>query len=289
MDAALDMRRAAQLVDKITPDGTRYCQWSMSSLDASDLDLAISRFLLNHASRVPDNIPASKMWHVSLILGDIIHQFSVAAAECLANIRYSDDARRVWASASPIIERLITARDEFDHLAYEQTLWEEASTSLGEADNYNRPLPDTGQVEPRKFQKAVRELKSASEAAHKVSADSSRTKGCVRSQTGWPEQPYLNKLIDYFDHTPSMPGYVPAGNMWGASPEGLAAQFDIFITVEACLPYSGEKRQARKRAGEALRAYHRLTEALAEFDSLALQQTEWEERNVEGVPQGQEH
>src|SRR5271170_4549876 len=78
MDAALDMRRAAEQADKLGADGAKYCNWSVASLDASDLDAAISRFLLNHGSRVPETIPASKVWRVSFVAGDMVHQLAMA-------------------------------------------------------------------------------------------------------------------------------------------------------------------------------------------------------------------
>jgi hypothetical protein len=280
MDAVMDMKRAVELVDKITPEAMRYCGWGIASLDASDLDTAISRFLLNHGSKIPDDIPASKMWHVSLIASGMVHQFAVGIAECDSKIRYSEKARSVATSASPIFERLLLAQSKFDQLADQQTLWQEESASQDQSESYNRLSPNTGQVEPNKVQSAAKELKNAAEAATRVTIESAQTKDCVQLSTKPPELTYLTKLVDYFEHTPHLPSYIPAGNMWRAKEEALAAQLDIVYTLESCSLH-GEKKQALNKATEALQAYHRLRGAIDTFDSLALQQTEWEEQNAE--------
>jgi hypothetical protein len=69
--------------------------------------------------------------------------------------------------------------------------------------------------------------------------------------------------------------------MWLARYEALSAQLVILTTTESCTYYASEKKQARNEATDALHAYHELTAAIDAFDFLALQQTEWEERNLE--------
>ena len=65
MDVVFDMKKASEAVDKLASDMSKYCRWGIASLDTSDLDVAISRFLLNHGSQVPETVLASKMWRVS--------------------------------------------------------------------------------------------------------------------------------------------------------------------------------------------------------------------------------
>lgn len=288
MDAALDMKRAAELADKLAPDGTKYCKWGISYIDASDLDVAISRFLLNHGTRVPDYVPASKMWHVSFVVNDIVHQLAVGATQCDVDVRFSDNARSVSVSASSILSKLMLARGKFDQLAYQQTQWQEESNSQNQSEAYNRNLPDTGQVAPSKVLGAARDLEQAAEGAAKVTNEAAKAKGCRHTDLKAPEVNYLAKLLDYLEHTPHLPNYVPALSMWGARYEVLDAQLVIFTTMESCTYYAIEKKQARNMATEALQAYHQLTAAIATFDSLALRQTEWEEQNAEKQPAIQE-
>jgi len=287
MDAAVDMKRAAELGDKLTPDGAKYCRWGISSLDASDLDIAISRFLLNHGTRVPDYVPASKMWHVSFVSDALVHQLEMGTTQCDAELRFSANARSVSVSASSILSKMRLARDKVDLLAYQQTQWQEESNSQNQREAYSRNLPDTGQAVPSKVLSAARDLKQAAEVAATVTRKVAKTKDCRHTDLEPPELTYLAKLLDYLEHAPHL-GYVPAANMWGVGEEALSAQLVILTTLESCTFYAAEKKQARNTATEALQAYHQLTGTMAAFDSLALQQTEWEEQNSQKQPAIQE-
>ena len=281
MDAALDMKRAAELADKLAPDGARYCRWGISSLDASDLEVAISRFLLNHGTRVPDYVPASNMWHVSSVVDNMVHQLAMGMTQCDLDLRFSGNARSVAVSSSSILNKMTTAREKFDLLAYQQTQWQEESNSRSQSEAYNHSFSDTGQVMSSKVLSAARGLEQAVEVAAKVTNVVAKTKGCRHTDVGPPEVVYLTKLLDYLEHAPHLPGYVPASNMWGVRYEALTAQLVILTTLESCTYYASEKKQARNEATEALQAYHELTATIATFDSLALQQTEWEEQNAQ--------
>ena len=281
MDAALDMKRAEELADKLAPDGARYCRWGISSLDASDLEVAISRFLLNHGTRVPDYVPASKMWHVSSVVDNMVHQLAVGMAQCDVDLRFSANARSVAVSASSILSKLTATREKFDLLAYQQTQWQEDGNSQNQREDYSRNLPDTGQVASSKVLSAARDLKQASEVAAKITNDVAKTKGCRHTDVGPPEVTYLTELVEHLEHAQHLPSYVPASNMWGVRYEVLTAQLVILTTMESCTYYASEKKQARNKATEALQAYHGLTATIAAFDSLALQQTEWEEQRID--------
>jgi hypothetical protein len=106
MDAAFDMKKASEAADKLASDGSKYCRWGIASLDTSDLEVAISRFLLNHGSHVSENVSASKMWRVSFVAGDIINHLAMGASECDLKLRYSDDARSVALAASSALLKL---------------------------------------------------------------------------------------------------------------------------------------------------------------------------------------
>ncbi len=281
MDAALDMKRAEELADKLTPDGARYCRWGISSLDASDMEVAISRFLLNHGTHVPDYVAASKMWHVSSVADNMVHQLALGMTQCDETLRFSANARSVAVSASSILSKLTAAREKFDLLAYQQTQWEEDGNFQSQSDAYNRDVPDAGDVITSKVLSAARDLKQATDVAAKVTHDVARTKGCRHTDVGPPELTYLTKFLDYLERAPHLPSYIPASNMWLVRYEVLTAQLVILTTMESCTYYASEKKQARNEATEALQAYHDLTAALATFDSIALQQTEWEERGIE--------
>jgi hypothetical protein len=95
MDAAFDMKKASEAADKLRPDGSKYCKWGAPSLDTSDLEVAITRFLLDRGSRVPETVAASKMWHVSSVAGDIIHQLAMGSAQCDLRFRFSENNKRL--------------------------------------------------------------------------------------------------------------------------------------------------------------------------------------------------
>lgn len=284
MDAAFDMKKAAEQADKLDSDGRKHCGWGIASADASDLSDAISRFLLNHGSRVRENVPASKMWRVSFAAGDLIHRLAVGQSECILKLRYSDDARSVDVAASAIIMKFTTAKERFDALAYQQTRWQEQNT-LQMGDNARAAKGDPPaimEVGSERTLSAAHDIKQAAEAAGKVTTEAATTSGCLRSPSKLPDLTELTKLIEYLEHAPHSPSHIPAANMWGViNGEVSVAQLDILITIQACSPYAGEKKKARNVATEALQAYHRLTAAIASFDVLALQQTEWEEQTSE--------
>jgi hypothetical protein len=281
VDGALDMKRASEKADKLIPDGTKYCKWGVASLDTSDLEVAISRSLLNHGSNVPEKIPASKMWRVSLVAADIINQFAMNVSECDLRLRSSDQARAVFLSASPALERLITVRTRFDELAYQQTRWQEQSTQAPRNDEVPDP-PGAGKLATGEILAAAREMKEAAEAAGRVTATSRKNSACIHAdnQGKAPDFTDLTKLIDYMIAVSgsNSTSTIPAANMWGVSSAGDAAQVDILLTLEGCSTYAGEKKEARSAATESLQVYHRLTAAIAAFDALALRQTEWEEK-----------
>jgi hypothetical protein len=293
MDSALDMKRAAEQADRLAPLGEKYCGWTVASTDASDVSTAISRFLLSHASNVPEKIAAAKMWRVSFVVGDMIHQLAIRNNECVTNIRYSDNARSVYASASAILNKMRLARSKFDLLAGEQTLWEEKkispqATNTDESVGNERPdelysghSPDVTKAEPREILSAAREMKDAAENAARVTTEAINTKECSQTDPATrPSLTYLSKLVDDMEHTPRLPSYILAGDMWTVHNEGLGAQLGILMTMEECSLYAGEKKKALNVASEALQAYYRLTKAVAAFDVLALQQTEWEEQSA---------
>ena len=286
MEAALDMKRTVEQADKLEVLGAQYCRWGVSSVNASDLEIAISRYLLNRRSTVPVKIAASQMWHGSLVAGDEYHQLAVGILQCDVNLRYSDGARSVAVSGASILFKMGLARGKFDELAYQQTRWQAESASLhtGNTDGQD----ELGSEKSRRGSMTkltdvlttAREIKEAAEGAAKITADAANTRGCLRPIEP-PTFTYLSKLIDYMEHAPHPPSYIPAANMWGANGEALAAQLGIFSTLEACLPSAGDKKKVRTVSENALRAYHRLTKAIVAFDLLALQQTEWEENTLQ--------
>lgn len=283
MDGVLDMKRASEKADKLIPDGTKYCNWGVASLDTSDLEAAISRFLLNHGSNVPEKIPASKMWRVSLVAADIINQFAMNVSECDLRLRSSDQARAVFLSASPALEWLIKVRSKFDELAYQQTRWQEQITRAPGNDEGPDPQGSgTGEVATGEILTAAREMKLAAEAAARVTATSRKNSACLHADNEGraADLTDLTKLIDYMAAVSGSNSAVPAANMWGVSSAGDSAQVDILLTLEGCSTYAGEKKEARRAATESIQAYHRLTEAIATFDALALRQTEREEKDA---------
>ena len=288
MDAAMDMKRAVVLADNLNPDGAKYCNWGLNMFDVSGLDKGISGYLLNHGSKIPDNIAASKMWRVGYIVVGLVNQLMMGTMQCRLRSPVSSDARIIYSSASSVLQRLLQAQDKFERLAYQQTGWEEQRSSQDKSEVYNKALPDTGQVAPAKFLRAIRDVQEAAEAAAKVTSEAQKTKGCsLDSGAKAPELDFLSRLVSDLgglERTSRLPGYVPAGHMWEANFDATAAQLDIAITSEVCTPYPGQNRGASNMSSEALQAYHRLRAANATLYSQAIQQTEWEEQNIEKRP-----
>jgi hypothetical protein len=65
--------------------------------------------------------------------------------------------------------------------------------------------------------------------------------------------------------------------MWVVAIEADTTKLEIAITLESCVYFAAEKKDANKVATEALRVYQLLKAAVTKLDLLALQQTQWEE------------
>ncbi|MFZ0779497.1 MAG: hypothetical protein WAM86_00010 [Candidatus Sulfotelmatobacter sp.] len=220
------------------------------------------------------------MWRVSIVAADIINQFAMKVSECDLRLRHSDQARDVFLSASSALQKLIMVRGKFDELAYQQTIWQEQSTPApGNDESPERQVLGTGKVATGEILNVAREMKGSAEAAVMASAASRKNPACIHPdiQDKAPDFTDLTKLIDYMARLSGSNRAIPAANMWGVASACDAAQVDILSAIEACSTYAGDKEEARNAATESLRAYHRLTEAIAAFDELALRQTEWEE------------
>jgi len=281
MDIVFDMKKAASTADKFAADGSKYCHWGLVSLDASDLDLVVSRFLLNRGSVVPADISASKMWHVDFIAGDLINQLEMGLQECNVGVRINSGARDVAVASKPVLLKFIDARQRFDRLAYEQTAWQERKRAMpGDGDeNLRVPAVDASDILG-----ASLEVREAWESANKAILKAATTKECSRfDSSGLAEEPVeMNKLIDRLSRLTRAGSYnLPAADMWLAAMTAENQKFTLLLPLEACAYYSLDKKKAAKVATESLDSYHRLRAALAKFNALALKQTEWEEQVVQ--------
>lgn len=279
MDAVFDMKKAAGAADSLASDGMKYCRWGYAELDGSDLDVAISRYLLKHGSQVPDDIAASNLWRVSLIARDIANQSATGASMCYLQLRLSDEARNVGLRAASLSTKLLIARTKFNEFAYERTKWQEAQTDSSHKDAKGESL---GSVPTKDILAAAIEMKDAAEIESKLAARSRKTPGCLQSnsptQIDWSD---LDKIIDYMTRVANSPHRaIPAANVWGVAIQAEAAQLSILITQQSCLPYAGEKKEARNLASDATAAYGRLRRAIADFEALALRQTQSEEQET---------
>jgi hypothetical protein len=275
MSNAASMKKASEAVDKLASDMSKYCKWDTPSIDTSDLDVAISRFLLNHGSQVPETVLASKMWLVSFVAGDIIHHLAASSSQCDLGRRYRNDARMSEA-ASSVLMRLFLARSKFNELAYQQTRWQEQESGNVEQNESSLNSHAT-KVDPDEILSAAREMKEAAEASVKVAAEAETTAVCFHSDSKVAlDLTNLDKLVDMARTHPS---YIRAANMWGVTVmEASAAQLDLINALTVCSVYAVEKNKAMNEVSESLRAYTRLASATAAFAVLALQQTEWEEQ-----------
>jgi hypothetical protein len=283
LDAAMQLKRAVESADRIEPDGVKYCKWQGQTLKSSDLSDTISRFLLSHSSQVPESIPASKMWRVSFMADDIMHQLYVGESQCSMQIRYTSEARSTHRALLARIEETANATVQFKTLAYRQTKWMEQTKVGSPSDLLTEQDRDTSLGMPHisadELLVALHELRDATDIAQSVTAKAEATDGCMHFGGAPDSNPsYVVKLIDYLVQAPQGKTHIPASNIWSVARDGDTEQLGISLTMSACLPFIVEKKKARKPADEAFDAYVRLSKANAQVKILALRQTEWEEQ-----------
>jgi hypothetical protein len=283
MDTVWDMKKAAATADKLSPDGSKYCHWGTATLDASDLDLAVFRFLLNRGSQVViDDISASMMWHVSLVADDLINQLEFRLQECNLGMRLNRGSHDIAVASKDVLSKLRDANFKFAGQAYLQTVWQEEgnhakllSPNKPDPTNTGTPAVDTTQILG-----ASREVREAWESANKVATEADATRQCLPfGPTDKRIEPVeLDKLIERVSSLAPFGSYVPASEMWlvaiSANNQKLTTQF----TLEACGYYALWKKKAKKVADAASDSDQRLKAAVTKFNALALRQTEWEER-----------
>jgi hypothetical protein len=283
MDTVMDMKKAAATADKFSPDGSKYCHWGVATLDASDLDSAVSRFLLSRGSQVvPDDISASKMWHVGLVADDLINQFEFRLQECNLGMRLNPDIHSVAVIGKPVLSKLQDAERRFAEQAFQQTEWQEwkyikplfPNRSYGASDGLGAPGAEASEILTASL--AVRE---AWEAASRVVIEAETTKECVRFGPLHKDEPVeLNKLIDRLSSVPRSGSYILSSDIWLVTITTESPELAVQYALEACGPFALWKKKAKKVADAAVDSDHRLKAAVAKFNALALKQTEWEEQ-----------
>jgi hypothetical protein len=284
METALDMKKAAATADKLSPDGSKYCHWGIATLDASDLDSAVSRFLLSRGSQVvADDISASKMWHVSLVADDLINQLELRLQECNLGMRLNHDIYNVAVAGKPMLSKLQDAKNRFARQAFQQTQWQESShaklffPSTTDAADERVGTPAAQANEILAVSRGVRE---AWESAGKVIIEADATKECLRFGPSDKriEPVELDKLIERISRLPRSESYVHAADMWLVAMAAETPKLAVQYALEACAYSALWKKKAKKVADAAVDSDKRLRGAVARFSALALKQTEWEER-----------
>lgn len=286
MDIVFDMKSAAVTADRIASDGSKYCPWGVAPLNASDLDRAVSRFLLNNGSRVPDDISASKMWRVSFVADDLINQLESGLQDCNRGMRLNRSIYDVAVAGKPVLSKLQDAKFKFVRQAYQQTEWQEwnhvkllfPSKSDGVSDGPGAPAVDANEILGVSL-----ELREAWESASKVVIEADATKECLGyGPSDKRNEPIeLNKLIDRVSHVSRSGAYIPAADMWLVAITAETQKLAVQYSLASCGYYAIWKKKAKRVTNEASDSQQRLKVALTKFDSLALRQTEWEERVFE--------
>jgi hypothetical protein len=172
------MKKAAERADELAADGAKYCDWGKARVDASDLDVAISRHLLNHGTRVPEHILASKMLRVSFIAADLMHQLELGETRCALTERYSSKAHSFFQTYASIAFRFKDSRFKFDQLAHNQALWQEEA-NLDRLRRGERSDTETLKVVLQSVLVAARAMKEAAEAADEVTQESRKVSECI--------------------------------------------------------------------------------------------------------------
>ncbi len=289
MDTVLDMKKAAATADKLVPDGSKYCHWGIATLDATDLDLAVSRFLLNRGSQVPDDISASQMWRVSFVADDLINQLETRLQECNLGMRLSRDIYNVAFAGRPMLSKLQDAKFKFARQAFQQTEWQEwkyikplfPSRSYGAGDGLGTPGAEANEILGASI-----EIREAWEGASKAVVEANKTKECLRfgPSDKRMEPVELDKLIDQVTRASRSGNYILAADMWLVAITAGTPEIAVQNALDACGYYALWKKKAKKVADAAFDSDHRLKEAVAKFEALALKQTEWEEQVFQKQP-----
>jgi hypothetical protein len=284
MDVVLDMKKAATTADKLAPDGSKYCNWGFAALDASNLDSAVSRFLLKRGSEVvPDDISASKMWRVSFIVDDLVNQLQLRLQECNLGMRLNRGIYDVAVAGKPVLSNLQDAQHRFARQAFQQTEWQEWNhAKLFFPDD--RHVADSGlgvsPVDAKEILAASLEVRGAWDEASKVVIQADNTKECLRF--GPPDKRLdpveLDKLIGRISHVPGSDSSIRAADMWLVAITAETPKIAVQNALSACGYFALWKKKAKKVADSAVDIDRRLKAAITKFDALALKQTEWEEQ-----------
>jgi hypothetical protein len=284
MDTVLDMKKAAATADKLARDGSKYCHWGIAPLDATDLETAVSRFLLNRGSQVvPDDISASKMWHVSFVADDLINQLEIRLQECNLGMRLNRGIYDVAVAVKPVLSELQNAKYRFARQAFQQTEWQEwkyikplfPNRSYGANDGLGAPGAEASEI-----LSASQGVRDAWENAGKVVIEADTTKECLRFGPSDKriEPVELDKLIERVSRVSRSGSYIPAADMWLVAITAETPKVAVQNALAACGYYALWKKKAKKVADAASDSDQRLKAAVAKFDALALKQTEWEEQ-----------
>jgi hypothetical protein len=284
METVSDIKRAAELSDKIEQAGGQTCRWGLATVDASDIDKGISRFLLKHGPTVPDAIAVSKMLRVRSIVDEMAHQLAVGVLMCALSSD-NDAARAAFASGKAVLVKLLEAEGTLDGLACRQAMWEEGTRfrELTAAESLNDHQTEKAEeVVPQQVLAAAREMRAAAQDAERVTIRASNAKGCqLPDKSSPPGIAHLDEVIGHIENPPPQSRGLTASEMWCTTLIAPAVQLDIWSTALACLPSFASKKKGQTVGDEAFQAYKRLTRAIWAFDALALQQMEWEEATAQ--------
>jgi hypothetical protein len=283
MDAAFDVKKAAQRADELQVDGAKYCGWGKPRVDASDLDVAISRHLLNHGTVVPDHIFASKMWRVSFIAADLIHQLDLNRTQCALN----DETHTFVHESAPVIVRFQDLDLQFTRLVTQQTEWQEAA-NLDTLRRGQQSDTETLKVQLRSVLVAASAMREAVKDINKVAQESGRVSECIVGELQRADLDSLTGLIDGIEHSRN-DYFLLATTMSAAEVAADEAELIVEFILQSCSLRAGEKKAARNMVTEALGAQDRLLKTIVEFEPLIVRQAEWEEQMVQKqfVPQEQ--
>lgn len=261
MDIVFEMKKAAATADKLAPDGSKYCRWGITQLDSSDLDSAVSRFLLSRGSIVPDDISASKMWHVSLVAEDLINQLEMGLQECNLGLRLSRGAHSVAVAGKPVLWKLIDAKRRFAREAYQQTAWQERNHGRPEEAGEGLGAPG---VDGNGILGVSLEIREAWEGASRAMSEAETTKECARTESpGKRDEPVeLNKLINRLSGASPSGSYIPAADMWLVGITAQTQRLAVTVALEACSYYAVGKKNAERVATALFHSYQRLRAAL---------------------------
>lgn len=288
MDAAFDLQKAAKLADSLTAGGAKYCHGGRPRIDFSDLDEAISRHLLNHASHVPEHINVADMWRVSFVAADLLRQLELLGDSCLASRVSSREAESLYRDCLSYEDRFRDALNSFQQIAASETLSRE-QRNLSSIVAAEKAKNERVRGDLQSILLALREMEESAKTAGELSSQGFRKKSdCFDDQLPSFDIQSLSSLASQIGSQPNQ-HFLSAGEMIAVQLDSQSFEMIVTLAERLCVQRAAEKKKASKAAIELDKAHMHLVRSIVTFEPLFVRQAEWEESVVQEEGVGEIH